>query len=225
MRLGLRVFIVVVLAGLTGCARTVDGSAVAPADHAGRPVATIDLDSVLLAPSQVSDIDGAQLQLQIDQKQPVGGEASGPCAGLDNAGAEAFVGDGYAAFRVLLLADGTDADHDHVVTQAVSVYPDGQTAAKQFGSATAGLGSCNGRLVRGEADWKYAVNDVTPDTVRWNKEQTNLPMLWVCYGQGRVRNNVIIQAMVCQGSDAAAQTADTLVNHMSASVWDLSGGR
>jgi hypothetical protein len=29
----------------------------------------------------------------------------------------------------------------------------------------------------------------------------------------------------CQGNDTAAQNVDTLVNHMSASVWDLSGGR
>jgi PknH-like extracellular domain len=227
MRLGLRVFIAVVLAGcgLTGCAKSIDGRAVAPADHSGRPVAAVDLDSGLLTPSQVFDIVGAQLTVRVDQKQPVGGGPSGPCAGLDNADVEAFVGDGYTAFHVLLLADGTDTDHDHVVTQAVSIYPDAQTAAKQFGSTTTGLGPCNRRLVRGDADWKYAVNDVTADSVRWNKQQTDLPMPWVCYGQARVRNNVIVEAVGCQDSDTVAQNVDTLVNHMSASVWNLSGGR
>ncbi|MBV8930837.1 MAG: sensor domain-containing protein, partial [Mycobacteriaceae bacterium] len=62
-----------------------------------------------------------------------------------------------------------------------------------------------------------------PDTVRWNKEQTDIPLLWVCYGQGRVRSNVLLAAMVCEGDDAGAQKVGAIADRMSASVWDLAG--
>jgi len=42
-------------------------------------------------------------------------------------------------------------------------------------------------------------------------------------GQARVRINVIIQAMSCQGDDGGQANADAISNRMSARVWDLSG--
>jgi PknH-like extracellular domain len=226
VRLGVPFFLPTLLAVIlvAGCSSTTSGRAVAAVKHAARPLAAADLESVLLTPAQLSDIVGAALVPRVDQKRPVGGGPSGPCAALDSAGSDAFVGNDFSGFHVLLAADGTEIVHDHIVTEAGTVYPDAATAAKQFGAATGALGACNGRHVREMADWRYAVNDVTADTVRWNKEQTDAPALWVCYGQGRVRNNVIVEAMACQGDDTGAQKADTIVNRMSASVWELSGG-
>ena len=210
---------------LAGCAQPIDGRAVAPSSHASRPVSGGDLDNILLTPSQLSDIVGTKLQLQGDVTRPVAGDpAEGPCAGLDTVGMQPFIGDGFSAFRLLLLSDGTAIQHDHVVTQAAAVYPDVGSATKAFGTATSRLQPCDGKNVKTEAAWRFAVNDLSTDTVQWNKEQTDLPMLWVCYGQARIRVNVMIQAMSCQGDDGGKANADAISNRMSASVWDLSGG-
>jgi hypothetical protein len=223
MRRVVHVFVGVLLAALVaGCGAQNAGRAQAGRAHVSKPLASSDLDNVLMTPPHLSDIVGVPLQLRVDQKRPVGGGPGGPCGPLDTAGDDDFVGKGYSAFHVLLLSDGKDTIHDHVVTQSAAVYPDAPTATKQFGSVTSGLGPCNGRRVNSEAAWKFAINDVTPDTVLWNKEQTDVPMLWVCYGQARVRDNVILQAMACQGNDGGAKVVEAVVNHMSAAVWDLS---
>ena len=208
---------------LAGCTATTSGVAKPNPAQLAKPLRSADLDGVFVAPEQVSDIVGGTLTLRIDRTRPVGGGPGGPCAGVDTAGADEFVGVGYDAFHVLVIADGHGNQHDNIVTESATVYSDASRAAKQFASASSGLGPCNGRHVRDEADWKFAINDVTPDTVLWNKEQTDLPTLWVCYGQGRVRNNAIIEAMVCRGDDAGAKDADAILDRMSASVWDLSG--
>ncbi|MBV8350434.1 MAG: sensor domain-containing protein [Mycolicibacterium sp.] len=209
---------------LAACAQSVDGRAVAPRSRAGRPVSGADLDNILLTPSQRSDIVGAKVQLQGDVTRPVAGNpVEGPCAGLETVGMQPFIGDGFSAFDLLLSSDGTGTQHDHVVTQAAAIYPDVASATKIFATATSGLSSCDGKNVKTEAAWRFAVNDVSTDTVRWNKEQIDLPMLWVCYGQARVRINVILQAMSCQGDDGGKANADAISNRMSARVWDLSG--
>jgi hypothetical protein len=212
-------------AGLAaGCARSTDGVARANPAHASQLLPSDQLDTVLLTPSQLSDIVGARLQPRVELTRPVPGSAgAAQCAAVDTAGAQGFVGDNFSAFHLLVSADGTGNDNNHVVAQAASIYPDGASATKAFAAATNGLPSCNGKEVRGAADWKFAINDATADTVRWNKEQTNLPQLWVCYGQARVRDNVIIQAMACQGDDGGQANADAILNHMSATVWELGG--
>ena len=216
---------IAVLAGTTlatGCTSTAAGHAEANRAHASRPVAGAALDNVLLSPQQLGGIVGAQLQVRVDQKQPVGGGPSGPCAALANAGSEAIVGKGFSAYHVLALADSSDKQPDHIVVQAVGIYTDARTATQQFTSATRDLGVCNGRRVNDEAYWRYAVNDVTPDTVRWNKTETDVPWPWVCHGQQRVRNNAIVVAMSCQADEAGAAHTDTIVNQMSATLWNLS---
>jgi PknH-like extracellular domain len=209
---------------LAGCAQPVDGRAVAPPSHASRPLSGGDLDAVLLTAAQLSDIVGAKLALAAQVVRPVAGDpAEGACAALDTVGMQQFIGDDFSAFHLLLLADGTAAQHDHIVTQAAAVYPDVATATAAFAAAAAALPPCDRKDVKTEAAWRFAVNDIGPDTVRWNKEQTDLPMLWVCYGQARVRVNVIIQAMSCQGDDGGEANADAILNRMSATVWRLSG--
>jgi PknH-like extracellular domain len=208
---------------LAGCAQPIDGRAVVPPSHASRPLSGDDLDNILLTPPQLSDVVGVKLQLQADVGRPVAGDpAEGPCAALDTVGTQPFIGDTFSAFHLLLLSDGTSTRHDHVVTQAAAIYPDTASATKAFTTATSALPPCNGKDVKTEAAWRFAVNGITADTDRWNKEQTDLPMLWVCYGQARVRVNAILQAMSCQGDDGGQANADAILNRMSATVWELS---
>jgi hypothetical protein len=217
------VFLVVLLSALVaGCTRDIGGVAKASQAHLPTPIGNEGLDAVLLTAEQLSGIVGATLTPRVDQAQPVGGGPSGPCAGLYVVGAEAFVGNSYSAFRVLLMSDGLGDQRKHVVTQSVAVYSDAHTAESQFASATSAIGACDGRRVNDQAAWKFGVNGVTPDTVVWNKRQTNAADVWACQGQGRVRDNLIIEAMACQGDNAAAGNVDTILNRMSATVWELS---
>jgi hypothetical protein len=224
MRLPVPILAAAVLAAAVcaaGCERTSDGVANPNRAHVGQSVPSAQVDSVLLIPSQISDIVGVELRPRVEQTRAVPGtSADGPCAAL---GMQGFVGDGYSSFHVVLSSDGDGADRNHVVAQAASIYPDAATAEKAFVTATGSLGACNGREVRAGADWRYAVNEVTADTVRWNKEQKDSPQLWVCHGQARVRDNVIVHAMACQGDDGGEHIADVILDRMSATVWELAG--
>ena len=207
---------------VAGCARTTDGRANPNPAHATKPVASADLDAVLLTPLQLTSIVGSPVELRIDQSRPVGGGPSGLCGALANGGSPDLVGDGFSSFRVLALGEGTGGQSDHVVVQAVAVYPDARTAGQQFASATTGLAPCNGRRLNDKAYWRYGVDTLTPDTVRWNKTETDVPWHWVCGAESRVRDNAILSAMSCRGDDAAGANAEAIVNQMSATVWDLS---
>jgi hypothetical protein len=226
MRLLAPVFAAVLgTAAVAGCAHQIDGKPQPGNSHISRPIAGGELDSVLLTPAQVTDIVGAKVDLRADISRPVTGDpVEGPCAALDTVGMNEVVGDHFSAFHLLLLADGTGREHDHVVTQSAAVYPDAATAAKAFVTATSALPSCDKKEFKTDATWRFAVNDLSADSMKWNKEQTDLPILWVCHGQSRVRDNILMQAMACQGDDGGEHNADAVLNRMSATVWVLSGG-
>src|ERR1700676_3786751 len=79
---------------LAGCARSTDGVARPNPAHATKPLPSGQLDTVLLTPSQLSEIVGARLQARVELTRPVSGSAGGAqCAALDTAGAQDFVGD------------------------------------------------------------------------------------------------------------------------------------
>jgi hypothetical protein len=210
----------------TGCQRTSPGAAQWDAADAGRPLVADDANQVLLDPSQLSEIVGARLQLEADLGRPLPGISPAPeCSPLDSVGTQAFVGDDWSGFHVLLFSDFL---HNHVAAEAVAAYPDKQSAATVFASATKDVAACDTKEAIGATglgDWRFAVNDVTADAVRWNKQQLDSPEFWVCYGQARVRNNVIVQAMSCQGDDGGELNAQTMLDQMSANVWDLSARR
>ena len=210
---------------LAGCDRTAAGVPHWDAAGAGKLLVADDSNQVLLDPAQLSEIVGKQLQLEVDQGQPIEATSAAPeCSALDVAGTQGFVGDDWSGFHLLLYTGGFL--NRHVVAEAVAVYPDAHSAAAVFAEATKGLAACDGKEAIGASgggDWKFAVNEVTADTLRWSKQQTDVPDLWVCYGQARVRNNAILQAMSCQGDDGGEVNAEAMLNQMSANVWDLSG--
>jgi PknH-like extracellular domain len=223
MRLLVPILAAVILL-VAACDRATAGSAQWNPAEATAPMRADDTDSVLLDASQLSQIVGVKLKLDADQGTPIAGSSAAPeCSALDAVGMQAFVGDDSTGFHLLLLSDGFK--HEHVVAEAVAVYSDSHSAATVFGTATKDLQACDRKEAKDEgggADWKFAVNELTPDTVRWNKEQTNLPSLWVCYGQARLRNNAIVQAMSCQGDDNGQANVQAMSDQMSANVWTVS---
>ena len=95
------------------------------------PLRADDADQVLIGASQLRDIVGVKLQTDADQARPIPGTSAVPaCSALDAAGMQAFLGDNWSGFHVLLFTDGDK--HDHVVAEAVAVYPDARSAATQF---------------------------------------------------------------------------------------------
>ncbi|MCB0924992.1 MAG: sensor domain-containing protein [Mycobacterium sp.] len=214
-----------VAVALAGCAHSVSGAAVFNPAEPIRPLRAADTGQVLLSVTQVSDIIGSRLQVDADRTRPVAGASAAPaCSALDAVGMSAFVGDDWAGIRVLLFTDGDR--HDRVVSEAVAVYPDADSAAAAFSAGTAGIRTCDGQqaLSTGsEAAWKFSVGADSADTVRWTKQQIAIPMTWICHGEARLRNNAVLQAMACQGDDGGRTLVTTLTDRMSASVWELSG--
>ena len=211
---------------MAGCTHTVSGSAVGNPALSTVGLRVGDADQVLLGPAEVSDVTGVRFHVDADRSRPIVGSSAVPaCSALDAVGMSAFVGDSWLKFHVLLFTDGDT--HDHVVAEAVAVYPDAKSATAAFADGTSNAKACDGQSAvgaGGDAAWSFSVPDVNADTVRWRKQQIGIPLTWVCYGEARLRNNAVLQAMACRGDDDGRVTVTTLTDRMSASVWELSGG-
>ncbi len=210
---------------LSGCAHTVSGAALR---NVGGPVTGMQPEAtgdVLLSPGQVHEIVGSPVQVDADRARPVSGSSPVPvCSALDTVGMSAFVGEGWSGCRVLLLTAA--ARRDRGVAEAVAVYPDPAAAAAAFRAGTKDARACDGQhtpRTASAAQWKFSVPERNADTVRWTKRQLAIPMTWVCHGEGRLRNNAVVQAMACQGDDGGQAVVTSLSDRMSASVWELSG--
>ncbi|MCX2933670.1 sensor domain-containing protein [Mycobacterium sp. CVI_P3] len=210
---------------LAGCAHSVAGVAVSNPAQGITPLRADDTDQVLIGPAQLRDIVGVRLQTEADQSRPIPGSSAVPaCSALDAAGMAAFLGDQSLGLHVLLFTDGDR--HDHVVAEAVAIYPDAGAAAAQFAAGTKNAKACDGQRALstgGDAAWKFTVPEINADTVRWSKQQIGIPFDWTCYAEARLRNNAIVQAMACQGDDGGQVTVTRMTDRMSASVWELSG--
>ena len=213
---------------LAGCAHTVPGvpAVNSTAVNAAQPEPALpagDSGQVLVRPAQVDDFAGTRLQVDADRTRPVVGSSTAPaCSALDSVGMAAFVGDGWSGFRVLLLTDGDR--HNRVVAEAVTIYPDAETAAGAFRTGTKDVSACDGQRALGtggDAAWRFSVSERNTDTVRWTKQQLAVPLTWLCQGEARLRNNAVVQAMAC-GADGGRILATTLADRMSARVWELS---
>ena len=209
---------------LTGCVQSIAGTAVWNPAQSIKPLRADDADQILIGPAQLRDIVGVKLQTDADQARPIAGSSAVPaCSALDAAGMAAFIGDDWSGFHVLLFTDGDK--HEHVVAEAVGVYPEARSAATAFIQGSKDVKACDGQRALstgGDAAWKFTVPEANPDTVRWSKQQIGIPMSWVCYGESRLRNNAILQAMSCAADDSGQVTVTTMTDRMSATVWELS---
>lgn len=214
---------------MAGCAAVVPGRAVHDVAQSTSPLRADDTDQVLVTPRQLHDITGVMLQIDADQSRPISGTSAVPaCSAFDATGMAAFVGDQTLGFHVLLFTDSAqinDSAHDLVVAEAAAVYPDVATAAATFSKATIDARSCDGQSALstgGDAAWKFSVSEANSGTIRWSKDQIGIPMTWNCHAEARLRNNAIVQAMACSGDDEIQTTVTTMMDRMSATVWELS---
>jgi hypothetical protein len=208
-----------------GCDRTANGSARWDPAQAGRPLRADNANQVMLDPAGLSQIVGARLAVVADRTRPISKPSAAPhCSPLASAGMQAFVGDDWSGFHLLLVNDGRP--QQHVDAEAVAIYSDDHRAATVFASVTKGLRACDGEVALAtgnNASWKFAVNDLTADAVLWNKQETDVAGLWVCYGGARLRGNAILQAMSCQADDNGKGNVAVILDRMSANAWNQSG--
>jgi hypothetical protein len=211
---------------LAGCAHTVSGSARWDRAMSTAGLRVADADHVLLGPAEIGDVVGVTLQVDADRSRPIVGTSAVPaCSALDAVGMSAFMGDSWSKFHVLLFTDGDT--HEHVVAEAVAVYPDTGAAATAFTMGTRNAKACDGQRALGtggDAAWNFSVPAIDADTVRWRKQQIGIPLTWVCHGEARLRNNAVLQAMSCRADDEGRVTVTAITDRMSAAVWELSGG-
>jgi hypothetical protein len=210
---------------LAGCAHTVSGAAGWDRVMSTTELRVADADQVLLGPAEIGDVAGARLQVDADRSRPIVGTSAVPaCSALDAVGMSAFMGDSWSKFHELLFTDGDT--HEHVVAEAVAVYPDTGAAASAFTLGTRTAKACDGQRALGtggDAAWNFSVPAVDADTVHWRKQQIGIPMTWVCHAEARLRNNAVLQAMSCRADDHGRVTVTAITDRMSATVWELSG--
>jgi hypothetical protein len=210
---------------LAGCAHTVSGAARWDRATSTTGLRVADTDQVLLGPAEIGDVVGVTLQVDADRSRPIVGASAVPaCSALDAVGMSAFMGDSWSKFHVLLFTDGDT--HEHVVAEAVAVYPDTGAAAAAFAMGTRNAKACDGQRALGtggDAAWSFSVPAIDADTVRWRKQQIGIPLNWVCHGEARLRNNAVLQAMSCRDDDEGRVTVTAITDRMSATVWELSG--
>lgn len=209
---------------VSGCAHTVSGVAEPGPPESVTGVPAADADRILLGAADVSTVVGTTLQLDADRSRPIAGASAAPaCSALDAAGMAAFVGERWTRFHVLLFTGGDR--REHVVAEAVALYPDPAAAASAFTSAAGAARACDGQRALGtggDAAWSFTVPTIDADAVRWRKQQIGIPVTWVCQGEARLRSNAVVQAMACRGDDSGRDTVTRLTDRMSASVWELS---
>ena len=210
---------------LAGCAHTVSGAARWDRAVSTTGLRVADADQVLLGPAEVGDVVGVRLQVDADRSRPIVGRSAVPaCSALDAVGMSAFMGDSWSKFHVLLFTDGDT--HEHVVAEAVAVYPDTGAAASAFAMGTRNAKACDGQRALGtggDAAWNFSVPAVDADAVRWRKQQIGISMTWVCHGEARLLNNAVLQAMSCRSDDDGLVTVAAITDRMSATVSELSG--
>jgi hypothetical protein len=228
MRLPMRILAVGIIGaalGTAGCQRIVAGVAQPDRAHVAAKVSGNQINNVLLIPSELNKVAGVELKPRVELGRPVPGGlgGTGPCEALNSVGTDTFVGKDYTTFHVVLSSDGQGGYAAHVAAQSASIYPDASTAREAFKTGTSGIGGCNGRHVKSDAEWLYTVGEVTADTAHWVKEQTDAPGVWRCYGQARVRENVLLEAMACQNDSGGERKAQAILDRMSATVWELAG--
>ena len=208
-----------------GCAHVVTGAAEPNPAPAINPLRSGDTGQILVTPAGMYRIAGARMQVDADQARPVSGSSAvGACSALESVGMAALVGRDWAGIRVLLFTDGDR--RDQVVAEAVAIYPDAAAASGAFTAGTQDARSCDGQRalsIGSDEAWAFTVPERTVDTLRWTKQQLAIPLTWLCHGEARLRNNVILEAMVCRGDGGGATVVTRLADRMSASVWELSG--
>ncbi|MDT5351191.1 MAG: hypothetical protein QOH91_4478 [Mycobacterium sp.] len=97
-------------------------------------------------------------------------------------------------------------DQTHFVKQSVGVFATNDAAARAFHRVTDRTGGCSGQTTAMHLDngatqvWSFAGGPPTATDANWTKQEAGTDRR--CFVQTRLRENVLLQAKVCQSGNA-----------------------
>jgi hypothetical protein len=97
-------------------------------------------------------------------------------------------------------------DQTHFVKQAVGVFATGDAASRAFHRVVDRTGGCSGQTTAMHLDngqtqvWSFAGGPATATDASWTKQEAGTDRR--CFNQTRLRENVLLQAKVCQSGNA-----------------------
>jgi hypothetical protein len=98
------------------------------------------------------------------------------------------------------------SDQTHLVKQAVGVFATNDAADRAFHRLVDRTGGCSGQTTAMHLDngqtqvWSFAGGPATPTDANWTKQEAGTDRR--CFNQTRLRENVVLQAKVCQSGNA-----------------------
>jgi PknH-like extracellular domain len=97
-------------------------------------------------------------------------------------------------------------DQTHLVKQAVGVFATNDAAGRAFHRVVDRTGGCPGQTTAMHLDngqmqvWSFAGGPATATDANWTKQEAGTDRR--CFNQTRLRENVLLQAKVCQSGNA-----------------------
>jgi hypothetical protein len=97
-------------------------------------------------------------------------------------------------------------DQTHFVKQAVGVFATGDAATRAFHRVVDRTGGCSGQTTAMHLDngqmqvWSFTGGPATGTDANWTKQEAGTDRR--CFNQTRLRENVVLQAKVCQSGNA-----------------------
>lgn len=209
---------------LAGCTRVSDGHAEWVPSQASKLIESSDIEEVILDNTEVVEIIGAQVEQagpDDDAPQPEGSLRD--CEVMLAAGQRSNAGDQWSGFRARVSTDRQGDDITFFVQQTAIVYDNMDAAKSTMSAAIREMKACDGKTSNfgQQGTWKYKVDESNDDSITWTNEQTDAISRYRCFGEARIRDNVILRGYSCNSEkDGAPQTA-ALLDRMSANVWKL----
>ncbi|MGD1111022.1 MAG: sensor domain-containing protein [Mycobacterium sp.] len=104
------------------------------------------------------------------------------------------------------IAQTSASDQTHLVKQAVGVFATPDAAARAFHRVVDRTAGCSGQTTAMHLDngstqvWSFAGGPATATDENWTKQEAGTDRR--CFNQTRLRENVLLQAKVCQSGNA-----------------------
>jgi hypothetical protein len=104
------------------------------------------------------------------------------------------------------IAQTSASDQTHLVKQAVGVFATPDAAARAFHRVVDRTAGCSGQTTAMHLDngstqvWSFTGGPVTATDENWTKQEAGTDRR--CFNQTRLRENVLLQAKVCQSGNA-----------------------
>ncbi|HEX2286191.1 MAG TPA: sensor domain-containing protein [Mycobacterium sp.] len=211
---------------LTGCATTVQGSAVRAQNAAPIAVPPLDeskLDDVLLSIGELNGIMGSttmKVTSEVEEMTDHSAAVSDPdCLGaIYGAEEPVYAGSGWTAMRDQVARE-PDEYNEHWVEQTAVLYPSAQNAQKFFDDSRSTWEDCAGYSITvddEDVSYLWQIDDLrAEDTLITQTSRQEDADGWACQHALSVVSNLTVEAWACGytvGDEAAAIAMDMIAN-------------